>query len=108
MAVYAIGDIQGCFDELLQLLDVIRFEPANDRLWFCGDLVNRGPGSLETMRFVKDLDDRAVTVLGNHDLHLLAKAEGFGKQLKHDTLDPILDAPDRDELIYWLRHQALH
>jgi bis(5'-nucleosyl)-tetraphosphatase (symmetrical) len=107
VAVYAIGDIQGCFDELRELLQLIRFDETKDRLWFCGDLVNRGPKSLETMRFVKGLGDRAVTVLGNHDLHLLAKAEGFGKQLDKDTLDPILNAPDRDELIHWLRHQPV-
>ena len=107
MAIYAIGDIQGCFDELQQLLQLINFDQAKDRLWFCGDLVNRGPKSLETLRFVKGLGDRAVTVLGNHDLHLLAKAEGFGKQLAKDTLDPILNAPDKDELMHWLRHQPL-
>ncbi len=107
MATYAIGDIQGCFDELQQLLLQLKFDQSSDRLWFCGDLVNRGPKSLETLRFVKGLGDRAVTVLGNHDLHLLAKAEGFGKQLKQDTLDEILNAPDRGELMHWLRHQPL-
>ena len=107
MATYAIGDIQGCFDELQQLLVQLNFDQANDQLWFCGDLVNRGPKSLETLRFVKGLGDAAVTVLGNHDLHLLAKAEGFGKQLKKDTLDAILNAPDCDELMHWLRHQPL-
>lgn len=107
MATYAIGDIQGCFDELQQLLAQLKFDRANDQLWFCGDLVNRGPKSLETLRFVKGLGDAAVTVLGNHDLHLLAKAEGFGKKLKQDTLDEILNAPDCDELMHWLRHQPL-
>ncbi len=107
MATYAIGDIQGCFDELQQLLAQLNFDQANDQLWFCGDLVNRGPKSLETLRFVKGLGDAAVTVLGNHDLHLLAKAEGFGKRLKQDTLDEILNAPDCDELMFWLRHQPL-
>jgi bis(5'-nucleosyl)-tetraphosphatase (symmetrical) len=107
MAVYAIGDIQGCFDELQQLLQLLDFNEEQDRLWFCGDLVNRGPRSLETLRFVKGLGERAVTVLGNHDLHLLAKAEGFGKELKQDTLDEILNAPDLDELMSWLRHQPL-
>jgi len=107
MAVYAIGDVQGCFDELLQLLRLIEFDQQHDRLWFCGDLVNRGPKSLETLRFVKALGNQAVTVLGNHDLHLLAKAEGCGKQLEKDTLEQILVAPDRDELIHWLRHRPL-
>ncbi|HHJ81157.1 MAG TPA: symmetrical bis(5'-nucleosyl)-tetraphosphatase, partial [Candidatus Tenderia electrophaga] len=107
MATYAIGDIQGCFDELQQLLLQLKFDSRNDQLWFCGDLVNRGPKSLETLRFVKALGDSAVTVLGNHDLHLLAKAGGFGKQLKQDTLDEIINAPDCDELMHWLRHQPL-
>jgi len=107
MAVYAIGDIQGCFDELLQLLDKINFDPSDDQLWFCGDLVNRGPKSLETLRFVKGLGDSAITVLGNHDLHMLAKAYGHGKQLDKDTLDPIFEAQDRDELLGWLHCQPL-
>lgn len=106
MAVYAIGDIQGCFDELQALLDKIGFDPAHDRLWFTGDLVNRGPKSLETLRYVKSLGDRAVTVLGNHDLHLLAVAYGLQDNEAED-LDRILTAPDRDELIDWLRHRPL-
>ena len=107
MAVYAIGDIQGCFDELMQLLALIEFDETKDQLWFCGDLVNRGPKSLETLRFVKGLGDRAVTVLGNHDLHLLAKAYGYGKFLAKDTLDEIIHAPDSKALLDWLRHQPL-
>ncbi len=107
MAIWAIGDIQGCYDELRRLLDRIAFEPERDTLWFTGDLVNRGPRSLETLRFVRGLGSRAVTVLGNHDLHLLAVAHGHGKKLRHDTLAPILEAPDRDELIHWLRHRPL-
>jgi bis(5'-nucleosyl)-tetraphosphatase (symmetrical) len=107
MAVYAIGDVQGCFDELQALLDRIGFDPAEDRLWFAGDLVNRGPKSLETLRFIRGLGEGAVSVLGNHDLHLLAAAHGH--PIAHDdhTLDAILAAPDRDELIDWLSHQPL-
>ena len=107
MAVYAIGDIQGCYEPLQRLLDVLRFDPAADTLWLVGDLVNRGPHSLATLRFVKSLGDSAITVLGNHDLSLLMSAEGFGKQSKGDTFDEILAAPDRDELLDWLRHQPL-
>jgi bis(5'-nucleosyl)-tetraphosphatase (symmetrical) len=107
MACYAIGDIQGCYDELQRLLEQIDFDPAQDQLWFVGDLVNRGPGSLEVLRFVRSLGDSAITVLGNHDLHLLAVAEGIGKLHSSDTLDGILNAPDRDELLHWLRHQRL-
>ncbi len=107
MAVYAIGDIQGCLDELLALLEAIRFDPDEDRLWFVGDLVNRGPQSLETLRFVRDLGERAITVLGNHDLHLLALAAGNHRFQDSDDLRPVLEAPDRDELIHWLRHRPL-
>jgi bis(5'-nucleosyl)-tetraphosphatase (symmetrical) len=107
MAVYALGDIQGCHDELQALLALLHFDPARDRLWFVGDLVNRGPKSLETLRFVKGLGDAAVTVLGNHDLHLLALAAGNDKHRDEASLDPVLDAPDRDELLHWLRHRPL-
>lgn len=107
MAIYAIGDIQGCFDELLRLLDVISFNEHADQLWFAGDLVNRGPKSLETLRFIKSLGDSAVTVLGNHDLHLLAASCAPKIAHKKDSLLPILEAPDRDELIDWLRHRPL-
>ncbi len=107
MAVYAIGDIQGCFDELQALLALIKFNPAKDQLWFTGDLVNRGPKSLETLRFVKGLGESAVTVLGNHDLHLLAVAYGHGKKLAKDTLKPILKADDGEALIHWLRHRPI-
>jgi bis(5'-nucleosyl)-tetraphosphatase (symmetrical) len=103
MATYAIGDVQGCFTELLALLGAIRFDGGKDRLWFVGDLVNRGPASLETLRFVRDLGDRSVCVLGNHDLHLLALAHGFVKKRADDTLDGVLEAPDRAELLEWLR-----
>lgn len=108
MSTYAVGDIQGCFDSLRRLLDLCRFDPAADRLWLVGDLVNRGPQSLETLRFVKGLGDAALTVLGNHDLYLLMVAEnGARKRGKDDTIQPILDAPDRDELLDWLRRRPL-
>ncbi len=107
MAIYAIGDIQGCYQELMALLEQIDFSPAKDRLWFTGDLINRGPKSLEVLRFVKSLGDRAVTVLGNHDLHLLALSQGNLSHYKHGTLDEIMQAPDRHELIEWLRHRPL-
>ncbi len=107
MSIYAIGDIQGCHDELLRLLDTINFNEHTDQLWFAGDLVNRGPKSLETLRFVKALGDAAVTVLGNHDLHLLAAACSPEQAGKYDTLAPVLKAPDRDELLDWLRHRPL-
>lgn len=107
MATYAIGDIQGCYDDLMRLLEQLRFDPANDRLWFTGDLVNRGPKSLETLRFVKGLGDVAVTVLGNHDLHLLASAAQPPKARKKGSLDDVLEAKDCDELLQWLRHRPL-
>lgn len=103
MAVYAIGDVQGCYAPLQKLLARLRFDPAQDYLWFTGDLVNRGPQSLEVLRFVQGLGERAVCVLGNHDLHLLAVATGAAKSKKLDTLDEILRAPDRGELLHWLR-----
>lgn len=107
MATYAVGDIQGCYDEMRRLLDELAFDPGSDCLWLVGDLVNRGPRSLEVLRFVKSLGDRAVTVLGNHDLHLLVVAAGVRKPHSGDTLDQILGAPDRDELLDWLRRQRL-
>jgi len=107
MSIYAIGDIQGCFDDLLRLLDVIKFDDKSDQLWFAGDLVNRGPKSLETLRFVKSLGSSAITVLGNHDLHLLATAYKQRKPHKKDSLTDILQADDCDELLTWLRHQPL-
>lgn len=107
MSTYAIGDIQGCFDSLSRLLEHCAFDPARDRLWLVGDLVNRGPRSLETLRFVRDLGDAALTVLGNHDLSLLMAAEGFGKKSAGDTFDDVLDAPDGPELLDWLRRQPL-
>lgn len=108
MAVYAIGDLQGCLDPLKRLLDRVGFDPAQDRLWFCGDIVNRGPASLETLRFVHGLGELAVTVLGNHDLHLLATAWAESRpRKKRDTLDDILDAPDREELLEWFRRRPV-
>jgi bis(5'-nucleosyl)-tetraphosphatase (symmetrical) len=107
MATYAIGDVQGCFDELRALLDAIAFDRGKDRLWFVGDLVNRGPKSLETLRFVRDLGERSVCVLGNHDLHLLALASGFVKEREDDTLEEVLAAPDCGELLEWLRRLPL-
>jgi len=107
MATYAIGDIQGCHEALERLLDTIRFDPAADRLWLVGDLVNRGPGSLATLRFVRSLGPAAVTLLGNHDLHLITVAEGYARLHRSDTIGDILAAPDRDELLDWLRRQKL-
>lgn len=89
------------------MLDAARFDPARDRLWFVGDLVNRGPDSLACLRFVKSMGASAVAVLGNHDLHLLCVAEGVEKRRKRDTLDDVMRAPDRDELLAWLRHRPL-
>jgi len=106
MATYAVGDVQGCFDELEALLQRIRFS-SSDRLWFVGDLVNRGPKSLEVLRFVRGLGPRAVTVLGNHDLHLIAQFEGIERARKDDTFRDVLDAPDASELVGWLRRQPM-
>lgn len=107
MAVYAIGDVQGCLDPLQRLLERIGFDPSRDTLWCTGDVVNRGPRSLETLRFVKSLGVHLISVLGNHDLHLLAVAAGAAKPKQRDTLDEILSAPDREELLAWLRARPL-
>ncbi len=107
MATYAIGDIQGCYDELRRLLDDVEFDPTHDRLWLVGDIVNRGPQSLAVLRFLRSLGNRAVVTLGNHDLHLLVVAAGVRKPHRSDTLDQLLAAPDRDELLDWLRRQRL-
>ncbi|MEX2524147.1 MAG: symmetrical bis(5'-nucleosyl)-tetraphosphatase [Gammaproteobacteria bacterium] len=107
MAIYAIGDLQGCYSELIDLLGQIDFDGGSDRLWFTGDLVNRGPQSLECLRFVRQLGNRAVTVLGNHDLHLLAIAAGKMQPKAKDTIEDILAAQDREELLDWLRQQPL-
>lgn len=106
MATYAIGDIQGGYNEFRRLLDLINFN-AKDKLWLVGDIVNRGPDSLLVLRFLRTISDKIVAVLGNHDLHLLMVAEGCAKMRPSDTLEEILNAPDRDELLHWLRHQRL-
>lgn len=107
MAIYAVGDVQGCYVELMRLMEDIRFDAASDRLWLVGDLVNRGPDSLKVLRLIKSLGERAITVLGNHDLHLLAVAEGVAELHRSDTLNEILEAPDRCELLHWLRNRPL-
>ena len=107
MATYAVGDLQGCGEEFQALLAALSFDPSRDRLWLVGDLVNRGPQSLEILRTVRALGDAAVTVLGNHDLHLLAVAHTERRSKSQDTLDAVLAAPDREELLHWLRHRPL-
>src|SRR5258706_3779045 len=107
MAPYAIGDVQGCFDELQELLARVGFDRSRDRLWFVGDLVNRGPKSLEVLRFVRSLGERAITVLGNHDLHLVCQYEGVERRRKEDTFDDLLAAHDAAELIGWLRARPM-
>lgn len=107
MATYAIGDVQGCYTELQSLLKKCQFDPKHDVLWFCGDLVNRGPDSLSVLRFIKELGESAITVLGNHDLHLLALHAGVTHTSPSDTLDDVLNAPDCDELCDWLRQQKI-
>ena len=103
MAVYAVGDVQGCHDALGGLLDQVSFDPACDQLWLVGDVVNRGPDSLGVLRFIRGLGSSAVMVLGNHDLHLLAVAEGVRQLRGADTLRPVLDAPDAAELLLRVR-----
>src|SRR2546430_4285997 len=105
MATYAIGDIQGCMSSLERLLASLPLGD-DDRIWLVGDLVNRGPRSLDVLRWARSMDDRAVCVLGNHDLHLLARVAGAPAK-KRDTLDDVLAAPDRDALIDWLRARPL-
>jgi bis(5'-nucleosyl)-tetraphosphatase (symmetrical) len=107
MATYAIGDIQGCHAELLRLLEKIQFDPAIDKLWLVGDLVNRGPDSVGVLRLLRSLGEAVIVVLGNHDLHLLAVAEGVVKSHHSDTFHDVLNAPDRFELLTWLRAQRL-
>lgn len=107
MAVYAIGDVQGCFEELRTLLDTIGFNKDKDKLWFCGDLVNRGPDSLRTLEYIYSLRDNVVTVLGNHDLHLLATYFHHRKPGRKDTLDSLINSPNAEPLMQWLRNQPL-
>lgn len=107
MATYAIGDIQGCFASFQQLLEEIGFNPTRDTLWLVGDLINRGPDSAGVLRWAKQHEHALRVVLGNHDLHTLAVAEGFVQPHRSDTLQQLLDAPDRDALLDWLRHRAM-
>ncbi|MBP6896062.1 MAG: symmetrical bis(5'-nucleosyl)-tetraphosphatase [Pseudacidovorax sp.] len=107
MALYLIGDVQGCDEALGRLLDTLDFSPSRDRLVLLGDLINRGPDSLAVLRRVRALGDSARSLLGNHDLHLLGVAQGVRKPGRRDTLAPILDAPDREPLLDWLRHRAM-
>lgn len=107
MSTWIVGDVQGCFGELMRVLTQARFNPEHDTLWSVGDLVNRGPESLATLRFFYQLGDAAQIVLGNHDLHLLAVAEGIRPVKRGDTIQAILDAPDASELLGWLRQQPL-
>ena len=111
MAIYAIGDLQGCYRDLRRLLERINFDPAADRLWFTGDLISRGPESLQCLRFVSSLGEAALSVLGNHDLHFLALAEGAVPKRINKPMDPglreILEADDAATLLHWLRHRPL-
>ncbi|MCA8959479.1 MAG: symmetrical bis(5'-nucleosyl)-tetraphosphatase [Planctomycetes bacterium] len=107
MATYVIGDVHGCVRTLEALVASFGHDPTIDRLWFTGDLVNRGPGSLEVLRWVRGLGERATAVLGNHDLHLLSVSLGVRAARRKDTFQPILAAPDRDELLDWLRQRPV-
>lgn len=107
MSIYVVGDIQGCYDELRLLLDKISFDPSKDVLWSCGDMVNRGPKSLKTLRFCQSLGSAFINVLGNHDLHMLAVARGHRKLRSADTFNKVLVAPDREEILNWVRSMPL-
>ncbi|HSH72135.1 MAG TPA: symmetrical bis(5'-nucleosyl)-tetraphosphatase [Methylophilaceae bacterium] len=107
MSTYAIGDLQGCYHAFQDLLQKINFNPRTDKIWLVGDLINRGSGSLEVLRWVYQHRSNVVAVLGNHDLHALVVAEGFVAAHRSDTLQDLLAAPDRDELLTWLRHQSM-
>jgi bis(5'-nucleosyl)-tetraphosphatase (symmetrical) len=107
MATWVIGDIHGCWETLQRLLGRTEWKAERDELWLVGDLVNRGPSSLEVLRWAREHSERLVAVLGNHDLHLLARAAGVAAAKKEDTLDEVLAAPDRDGLLGWLRARPL-
>ena len=107
MATYAIGDLQGSYSSLQRLIEKTGFDANVDRLWFVGDLVNRGAESLQCLRYVRSLGDRAVTVLGNHDLHLVTQHEGFEKKRNDDTFTDVLGAPDAKELVDWVRSRPM-
>lgn len=107
MSTYVIGDVQGCYDALMRLLDLIEFDEHKDKLWFVGDLVNRGPDSLKVLRFLKNAKNNSIIVLGNHDLHLLAVAKNYQSLRPLDTFQEVFAANDLDELIFWLRHLPL-
>lgn len=107
MSLYCIGDLQGCSAPFHRLLEKIDFSPSRDTLYLLGDLVNRGPDSLDTLRSLAALGDAAQCLLGNHDLHLLALWKGVRKPGRHDTLNDVLQAPDREGLLDWLRHRAM-
>ncbi len=107
MSTYAIGDLQGCLEPLLELLDKLNFNSSKDSLWFTGDLINRGPDSLKTLRYIMSLGDKAISVLGNHDLHFLAVAAGHNRRDSRDTFDSLLAAPDLNDLVAWLRSRPL-
>ncbi len=107
MTTYAIGSVNGCYQSLLKLLEKIQFDPENDNLWFAGNLINKGPESLAILKFVKGLGKKAVTVLGDQELRLFRLANGFIPLEANDRLAELLDAPDRDELLKWLRQKPL-
>lgn len=107
MTDYAIGDIQGCYDELQTLLELIEFDSSQDRLWLVGDIINRGPHSLKTLRFVKNLGNRAITVLGNHEIYAMAAFHNIVHYDPGNTFYEIFEAPDCDELLHWMRHRPL-
>ncbi len=107
MATWTVGDIHGCWTTLQKLLGRIDWDPTRDFLWCVGDLVNRGPSSLEVLRWARTNSARINVVLGNHDLHLLARAAGVAEERQGDTLDDILSAPDRDQLLAWLRSRPM-